>query len=135
MIAIDMPDPLTWQSGTEYGLLGLARLVAQGQEVSCRVPREGPLLEAMGLAVHQLELEGIVTFDPDPQEPDPTRICLLPRVYPLGGDEIDRRLAALQVVVTSDPGVTIEHERLHVFPRREWRDLVTTLLSAAGSMS
>jgi hypothetical protein len=99
------------------------------------VPLEGPLLEAIGLAVHQLGLDGVVTFERETQVPDPARICLLPRVYPLGGDEIDRRLAARQIVVTSDPGVSIEHERLHVFTRRGWRDLATTLLKAADATS
>lgn len=130
MTVLTLPDRLSWRAGVEWGLLGLARLHREHPHLRAETTREGPFLEAVATAVHQLGLDDVVRFA-DISRVETGRIVLLPRVYP-SGEGIEGWLAAGHVVISSDMAVAIEHRNLHRFPRRDVPALVAAMRTVLG---
>ena len=98
MTHIVLPDALVWEAGIEYGLEAVAALAAE-TKVNCAVRDDGPMLEAIAFAVHQLALGGVVRFTDDPCAAGPVDVVLAPRLAPLG--PLSQPSSAR--LVTSDP--------------------------------
>lgn len=128
----ELPDPLIWQAGIEYGLQALAVLKKQDITFTCRVSGTGPSLEEVVLSVHQLGLRDHVRYGPPRILRSSKRhVVLLPRVRPLRRELIDAALTEGKVVFTSDPSVGRGSERLVLFPRRSWEALGEGILNIA----
>jgi hypothetical protein len=123
-----MPDPLIWQAGLEYGLQALRYLRDRGCNFVCYITDRGPFLEAVALAVHQLELKGCVCYTKKIHRHTKTpQTIVLPRVYPLGKEPIMKALESGSTVITSDPEIENNHQNLFLFPRRDWKTLAILL--------
>ncbi len=125
-----MPDKLVWQAGIEYGLQALAELKNKGKQFVCFLADEGPALESVAFAVHQLDLSGEVKFVKDVQKHiSAADAILLPRVSPLEQETIGGFLRQGKTVITSDPAISSAPPRLISFPRRQWQSLVEKIPS------
>lgn len=127
---IAFPDPLTWQSGIEFGLQALGELHRRGIGFTCRLRDEGPMLEAATFAMVQYGLQS--RFEWVRRAPRVLRgidVALFPRVAPGDLDVIRFLLQQGVRVVTSDPAVDWVSPGLHTFPRRHSRVLADCLLA------
>jgi hypothetical protein len=128
MIQIVMPDPLTWEAGLEYGLQALAELHYEKQNYLLFLHDNGLFLEATAFGVQQLGLRENVQYVRNPERRmGDCDIVLFPRVKGLGIDIIHKALEHEKHVVTSDPEVKIDHPRLLLFPRRDWKKLAAII--------
>lgn len=102
----------------------------------CYLPREGPLLEALALAVHQMGLHSRLRWRRRISHAlTKADIVFLPRVVPMEQHTIEASLKRGAAVVTSDPGVIIEHPFLFRARRRSWIEMAEAIALAASMPS
>jgi hypothetical protein len=126
---IVFPDPLIWQSGIEFGLQAVGEFQREERPVKCLLRDRGPMLEAVTFAALQYGLLPMVEWTRHwPHWLRPNDVAVFPRVAPGDAGPIQEALRQNATVITSDPGIVIQHALLRQFPRRDVAALVQCLV-------
>jgi hypothetical protein len=128
------PDPLTWESGIEYGLEGVAKAQDSCGDVVSTLYGKGPFLEAVAFAamefaiLDRLEFRSVITE----REYRNAELVLLPRVRPGRQGPARMALASGTFVITSDVTIEPVPGRVQRVPSRDWRAIRESVCCFCG---
>lgn len=132
---IALPDPLTWESGIEFGLQAIGELVRQGIPIEFSLLDHGAMLEAATFGIIQYQLHPNVRWVRRwPGSFAAFDVAIFPRVAAMETATISQILDQGLPVVSSDP-VFVVSTNFQQFPRRDWQALANILrnrLNVAG---
>jgi hypothetical protein len=129
---IVFPDPLTWQSGIEFGLQALGELQRRGLSFEFSLRDEGPMLEAAAFAVNQYGMLSKVRWVRRwPRSWTGFDVALFPRVITGEAQPVLNACKQGVLVITSDPGIKQSLPNLYVFGRRDCRELASCIEKVA----
>ena len=127
---IVFPDPLTWQSGIEFGLQALGKLHRGGVPFKFSLCAQGPMLEAATFAVIQHQMQNQVRWVRRwPQSFREFDVAVFPRVIAMETSAISEIAAQGMTVVSSDPEFRESKATFHQFARRDSDSLANILIN------